>query len=322
MEVGVNISSFRFKRKNTRKDEYIPFYSNFSKYKEDCNYLCENVIELITEFYNSLKIPESVDYYKKYYGSKDNSLIIVEENDRVYISFTIICGAYGLKSNITDINTNEIVYERKINNADVKDFRIMFAFEKDSKNLFVKKGVVLFQVIGSYGIKTLTIEKFKSFLSHNFNIMPFFYTISTRAAFEKLINAGNFKKINLIKNQVDAELSNAFGVNLGKEVKTYAITKVKEKKKFIDKILELAESNKEVYEIDDNYDDITVMVDINGRTKTTSIKDIRSLYIVEQLPNDVLDIDGELIIPKINQEMVNHANDYLDNIVEGDEEIE
>ena len=53
MVVGVNISSFRFKKKNTKKEEFISFYSDFSKNKEDCAYSCENVIKVfdITSFY-------------------------------------------------------------------------------------------------------------------------------------------------------------------------------------------------------------------------------------------------------------------------------
>ena len=109
------------------------------------------------------------------------------------------------------------------------------------------------------------------------------------------------------------------GINGGKEVKTIALAGIKEKKGFVDKILDLATSDKEVYEIDDEYDDISLTIDMGGRTKTTSIRDIRSLYIVEQLPEDVMDVDGEIIVEKVNTAMMEHANDYLDNIVEGDE---
>lgn len=149
--------------------------------------------------------------------------------------------------------------------------------------------------------------------------MPFFYTVSTREAFEKLIENGSFKKLHLIKNEVDPEFSNMLGINGGKEVKTIALAGIKEKKGFVDKILDLATSDKEVYEIDDEYDDISLTIDMGGRTKTTSIRDIRSLYIVEQLPEDVMDVDGEIIVEKVNAAMIEHANDYLDNIVEGDE---
>ena len=179
----------------------------------------------------------------------------------------------------------------------------MFAFEKNTEGFEVKKGLVLFQVIGQYGVKTLTTQKFKEFLSSKFNVMPFFYTVSTREAFEKLIENGSFKKLHLIKNEVDPEFSNMLGINGGKEVKTIALAGIKEKKGFVDKILDLATSDKEVYEIDDEYDDISLTIDMGGRTKTTSIRDIRSLYIVE----------------KVNAAMIEHANDYLDNIVEGDE---
>lgn len=320
--IGVNVSSFRFKKKNTKKEEFLPFYTNFSKNKENCPYSCENVINVIEEFYKSRISPEQLDYHKKYFGTKKDSIKIEEKNDRIYISFTIICGAYGIKSEITDINTNEILFKRKTDNADVKDFRIMFAFSKDQNRFEINKGVVLFEVIGQYGIKTITTNKFKEFLSKNFNIMPFFYTVSTREVFEKLVENGNLKKIHLIKNEVSPEFSNIFGINRGKEVRTVALTSIKEKKNLINKLLDLATSNKEVYEIDNEYDDISVTIDMGGRTKTTSIKEMESLYLVEELPEDVLDIDGDMNIPKIDSAMENYANDYLNNMVEGDEYID
>lgn len=319
MVVGVNVSSFRFKKKHAKNDEFLPFYSSFSQYKENCVFNCENVIETIKAFYDSKILPEQIDYSKKYFGTKKDSLIIEEIDGRKYISFTILCGAYGINSEITDIDTNEVLFKRKINNADVKDFRVMFAFENDEEGIKIYKGVVLFEVIGQYGIKTITTDKIREFLSNNFNVMPFFYTISTREAFEKLISNGSFKKINLIKNSVNPEFSSMLGINCGKEVKTVAVSGISEKNHFIDKLLNFATSDQEVYEIDDTYDDISLTVDIDGRTKTTSIRDIRSLYIVEKLPEDVLDIDGELNVIKINEAMKNYANDYLNNIVEGDE---
>ncbi len=322
MVVGVNISSFRFKKKNAQKEEFIPFYSNFSNNKKECIYSCKNIIEVIKKFYKSKILPEQLDYHKKYFGTKKDSFKIEEKNDRIYISFTVICGAYGIKSEITDIDTNEILFKRKVNNADVKDFRIMFAFSKDQKGFKINKGVVLFEVIGQYGVKTITTNKLREFLSNNFHVIPFFYTVSTREAFERLIENGSFKKINLIKNEVSPEFSNILGINCGKEVRTVAVASIVEKKNFIDKLLNFATSNNEVYEIDDKYDDISITMDIGGRTKTTSIKDISSLYIIEKLPNDVLDIDGEMNVQKINTAMMQYADDYLNNIVEGDEIVD
>lgn len=322
MVVGVNISSFRFKKKNAQKEEFIPFYSDFSNNKKECIYSCKNIIEVIKEFYKSKILPEQLDYHKKYFGTKKDSFKIEEKNDRIYISFTVICGAYGIKSEITDIDTNEILFKRKVNNADVKDFRIMFAFSKDQKGFKINKGVVLFEVIGQYGVKTITTNKLREFLSNNFHVIPFFYTVSTREAFERLIENGSFKKINLIKNEVSPEFSNILGINCGKEVRTVAVASIVEKKNFIDKLLNFATSNNEVYEIDDKYDDISITMDIGGRTKTTSIKDISSLYIIEKLPNDVLDIDGEMNVQKINTAMMQYADDYLNNIVEGDEIVD
>lgn len=322
MVIGVNISSFKMKKKNTKKGEYIPFYINFSQYKEECKYQCKDIIQVLEEFYNFMITPSKNDHYQKYFGTKKDSFKIEEKNNRVYVSFTVLCGAYGINSNITNIDTNKILYNRKLNNADVKDFRVMFAFAKKQEGFEIKKGVVLFQTIGQYGIKTITNSKFTQFLSNELNVIPYFYSVSTREVLEKLVKYGKFKKINLIKNEVSPEFSNIFGVNCGKEVRTVALTSIREKKNFIDKLMDLATSGKEVYEIDDSYNDIKLTVNINGRTKTTSIKDINSLYIVEELPNDVLDIDGKIIISKINNAMMKYADDYLNDIVEGDENLD
>ena len=320
MMVGVNVSSFRLKKKNSRKDVYIPFYSNFSNYRDDCKYSCEDVIGVIEEFYKSKITPEQMEYHKKYFGVKNGSFKIEEKNDRVYVFFTVICGGYGLKSDITDIDTNKVLFEKKVNNADVKDFRVMFAFEKNQEGFVIDKGAILFQVIGLHGVKTLTTAAFKDFLSKNFNITPFFYTLSTRQAFEKLVENGSFKKIHLIKNQVNPKFSSMFGINCGKEVRTVALTKIKEKQGFVDKLLQFATSDKEVYEIDDNqYDDISLTVDVAGRIKTTSIKELHSFYMVDELPNSVINKEGEIIIPEMDNALIERANSYLDNIVEGSE---
>ena len=195
----------------------------------------------------------------------------------------------------------------------------MFAFARNQDKFEVNKGVVLFEVIGQYGVKTLITNKLREFLSNSFHVIPFFYTVSTREAFEKLVEKGSFKKINLIKNEVSPNFSNMLGINCGKEVRTVAVASIREKKNFVDKLLNFATSDKEVYEIDDEYDDISITIDMGGRTKTTSIKNFSSLYIVEELSKDVLDIDGEMIVQKIDDAMMQYANDYLYNIVEGDE---
>lgn len=320
MMVGVNISSFRFKKKNSRKNVFIPFFSNFSGYKEDCKYLCDNVISVIKEFYNSKLKPEQIEYHKKYFGVKNDSFNVEERDNRIYVSFTVICGGYGIKADITDINTDKILFNKKANNADVKDFRIMFAFEKNQEGFIITKGVVLFQVIGQYGVKSLTTSRFKEFLSKEFNVTPFFYTLSTRQVFEKLVEKGNFKKINLIKNHVSPKFSNMLGINCGKEVRTVALTGIKEGKGFVDKLFGFATSGKEVYEIDDDeYNDISLTVDVGGRTKTTSIKKLNSFYIVDELPKTVMNADGEIIVSEMNNAMIERANNYLDNIVEGEE---
>lgn len=322
MTVGVNISSFKIKKKNSHNDELVSFYSNLSDNKQYCNFLDVDIIQVIEEFFKSKIKAEQDDYQKKYFSTKDNSLIINENNERIYISFTVKYGSYGYKSDITNINTNKILFKRNLNNADVKNFRVMFAFSKKQEQYEIYKGIVLFQTIGQYGIKTITTTKFNDFLSKEFNLKPIFKVATTRKTFEKIIMKGKLKKMDLIKNEVNPEFSSMFGVNCGKEIKTIILSSVREKKSFADKILDLATSGNEIYELDDTYNDIKITVDMNGRSKTSSIKNIDSLYIIEELPNDVLDIDGDINVSRMDEELIKCANDYLNQLIQGEEKFD
>lgn len=314
--IGVNVSSFSFKYRNKKKD-YIPFDSNFSCLKKDCPFSCNNVLELIREFYNARLSPEKIDYYQKYFATKENSFKIEENDNRIFIFFDVLYGAYGINSDITNVDTNEVEFNRKLNNADVKNFRVMFAFSKRKPGYDIVKGVVLFQVTGHYGVKTMVYSKFKDFLSKNFNVTPIFYTISSREAIKNLIKKCNFKKVTLIKNEPQPEFASIWGINCGKETRTYLLRNIKEKQKFGDVLINLLTSDKQVCEIIDGYDDISFTVDNNGRSKTIRVDNLDNISLVENLPEEVLDVDGKIITSKIDNYMMNIANDYLKDMVEG-----
>lgn len=319
MEIGVSIATIRLNKKNSKKDKSITFYSDLSEYIENCKYYDCNFEHAIEEFCKSKIHNERVEELQKYFGVKKDSYKKVESDEKKYISFTVTCGSYGLKSNITNTDTGNIDFEREINHADVKEFRVMIAYKKNRPGYSVKKGVILFQTLGQYGIKMITIKKIKDFFSNNFNVTTEFYNAATREAFERIIENGGLKSINLIKNKANPNFSNLYGINCGKETRTILFSGVKEKQSFISKIMDMATSKDEVYEFDGEYNDISLTINVGKRQKTVKIRNLNSFYIVEELPKGVMDESGLIIIEKIDKEMISYSNDYLNTLIDGDE---
>ncbi len=315
--IGVNVSSFSFKEKNKKNAKCIPFDSNFSCLKRNCPYTCNNVIELLETFYNLKISPEKTDSNQKYFKTKKNSFKVEKIDGKVYVCFDVCYGSYGTNSEITNIDTNEVEFNKKSNYADVNSFRVMFAFSEKKANYDIVKGVVLFQVIGHYGVKSVVNFKLKEFLSLNFNVTPLFLTVSNREVIKQLMEKCKFKQITLIKNEPQAAFTNIWGINCGKETKTYLLGTIKEKEKFVDIVTNLVTSKNQVYEIIGDYDDVSFTVENNGRTKTISVNNLDSINLVETLPDDVLDNEGKTITSKIDNYMREIAKGYLNEMVEG-----
>lgn len=322
MNAGVNINSFQFKVKNSRKDTTVPFFSDFSENNKNCLLGKNNVIEAIKKFYTENQSPKLINRYKKYFFTKKDSYKLTDDGNIITIAFTICCGDYGIKSDIISVDTQEIVYNKSINNADVKDFRIMFVFHKN-KNIIhddkqVYKGIVLMEVIGKYGIKTITYSIFREFFSHYFHVIPIFNSMASKDELEQLIKNGAFKQVHLIKNKTNSAFSSMFDVNGGREETTINLIKFKNTETFVDKILSLISQEQELYEIGNTYyNDLSFTVKTNGRTKKISVRNIEDLYLVEDLPDDVLERDGTLVPEKMDFAMLQRANSYLSNLVDG-----
>ncbi len=319
MELGVSISTIKLNKKNSKKTKDIPLNSDLSQYMDNCQYSGYNFEDAIKEFYNTNISQVRVEDVQKYFGTKKDSYVKNETDDRIYISFTIACGAYGIKSDMIDTVTGKKEFERNINHADVKDFRVMISYKKNQPDYNVIKGVILFQTLGQYGIKMITVNKIKDFFSKNFNIMPIMNNASTKDALNKIIENGGLKSITLIKNQANPKFSNMYGINCGKEKRTILLSKVREKKDFINKLLDLASSKDEVFEFEGECDDISLTINIAKRQKTIWIKDINSISIIEELPKNVMDGSGNIIIDKIDSEMIKYSDEYLNNLVDGEE---
>lgn len=94
--------------------------------------------------------------------------INIEENEKFrYTYIDINSGGYGIEANIVNTKTNKILYTRKKEHVETIHFRVFFAVPKDDDTC---KGIIIFQNIGQYGIKTITTDYFKKFINEELNL--------------------------------------------------------------------------------------------------------------------------------------------------------
>ena len=117
------------------------------------------------------------------------------------MAFTVISGGYGIESDLTDSNTNEVLFHRDTHIADNKKFNILLFIPKNQGETIVSKGIMIFQTIGSYGVKSFSLKKMQEFfMSIGLSLQT--RSVSVKTLIEKLIEQGNMYKITLIKEQI------------------------------------------------------------------------------------------------------------------------
>lgn len=65
---------------------------------------------------------------------------------------------------MTNINTNEVSYNKSKDDDDMKEFICLFYVLKDIDEE-VKKGIIVFESVGSYGVNVITCDVLKRFFS-------------------------------------------------------------------------------------------------------------------------------------------------------------
>lgn len=86
------------------------------------------------------------------------------ETNYYYYLYTIIkSGSYGSSSDVVDTQTKKVVHKLKANHTIEKPFYLYVVFPKSNKKVNVQKGMLFFQNVGPYGVKTLTTEYMRDF---------------------------------------------------------------------------------------------------------------------------------------------------------------
>ena len=242
-----------------------------------------------------------------------------ENEDFHMIYAKILSGEYGSSALIRDGNTNELKYSRSAEDIEIRPFYFFVVIPKNTEeDITVQKGLLIFQNVGAYGIKTVTTEYLQKFFSQKLNITLEWRTIAPALFVEKSIRKDNTKKLILIKNRCSSDDIDNTGFGYGYEQRevgnfTFSDTSWSRLK---DKISYFLGDRTNLFEFAGvQYDSAKVDVEIGGRIRRINLHNIDRVSIIEPIPDEIRMADGHPNEKMLVDYIANTAQEYLSEMV-------
>lgn len=313
---GMLICSFYFKKRFQRgNEELLPLNLEYEFVDEDDNHhYFNNALDIIKHFCDDNIEATDDEKAMKLFSVESNSAHIHSSPSYSALSFIVNSGSYGIESEITDRRTRKVRYRCSENDAPIKKFNCVAFIPKDSQRLQVTKGILVFQSLGTFGIKSITVKNLKAFCAR-FGLTLETRSVSVRMFIEKLIEKGSLYKVTLIRNRVSPDGSDNMLVSTGREELSYIRPHFKAN--WIEKFLNaVSGANKsELLEVDDTiYEDITVTFKLGKNYRTVRLTEIDRFSVVEDIPENIVK-KGKKDENSIVQYMLETATAYAQKMV-------
>ncbi len=313
---GMMICSFFLKKRYSRgkNEDLFKLNTRYDFTKDNVVVSFSDVFEIFDAFCKSNYVNANDEKKLKTFSIEKDSVKYINTDVYRTMSFTIISGAYGIESDLTDSNTNEVLFHRDTHVADNKKFNVLVFVPKDVGDVSVIKGILIFQTIATYGVKSITVDRLKSFIK-DIGLSIDTRSVSVRALIEKLIDDGGLNKITLIKDTISPNDADNILISSGREEKSFIRPKLQPK--WLQKLLAFFENMDKsgVYEIEgEEYDDIKVHFDLGGRARTASLSNIDKFSVIEDFPETVYN-NGHYNKEELIKHMIETANAYKTKMI-------
>lgn len=317
-DLSITACSFHTRKKNKKGEEGICSLNNPKQYidkekKEEIEF--SDFMEVFKDFWS--KNIEYSNYIEeqKLFSFDKNVKIEGEEWNYKYFMGRINSGSYGIESEITDIETNEVVYQKKGKDADIKPFYFFLAIPKKNEKYEIEKGIIIFQNIGVFGIKTITMNYLKDYLTKYFNISIYSGNICPEVFVERLLSENKINKLIVVKNTISNDAADNIGIGYGRQEVSYSKLIMKDSMK--EKLINFTKSKNRIFELKDaTYDQVKVNVeDRNGRVRTINLSNINNLSVIESIPNEIRLQNGYPDQEKLLEHFKNVTSEYMEKMV-------
>lgn len=307
---GMLICSFIIKERFANSDECYALNKEIvvdgSRYK--------NALTLFLDF--CLSKVSYVDDAKamKLFSVDSESINTHDDTIACALSFTVKSGAYGIESVLTDRRTGREKYRATAEDANIKQFKCLVYIPKDQAGYEVIKGILVFQSIATYGIKTLSCAQLKEYFASKGMTLET-RNVSVRAFIEKLFDTGAAHKITFIRNKVSPDASDNMLITSGKEERSFYKPELKQD--FKSKLLDMVEGEQEdeVFEFDnERYENLKITFKLGDQYRTVSFSDISRFSIVEEIPQEIYN-NGHYQEDKLIDFIIKTAKEYARKMI-------
>lgn len=320
LNLSITACSFYLKKSNSIGNKYIYELNKPIKIKEATpnEQQIDNCFELFENFFNKYRGLTSDEESQKVFKCTYNHEKIDTEQFIIY-PVVINSGIYGSSSEIINIRTQKIKYKKNPDDVDIRKFYLFIVFPKDNPTVKVQKGMLIFQNIGPYGVKTIITQKLQEFFSSNYNITLNCATIAPSLFIKKVLKKESIKKITVTKNYKSSDSIDNLNIGYGKEIRTYLGLNFSEPiwEKIKNSMLYVSGGKNRLFEFIDNqkYDSVKAIVEIGDRTRTISLNNLENLSIIESIPDEIKDAAGNADKDKLIAHIKNVIKEYLDEMV-------
>ena len=316
--LSLTACSFYFKKSNSRKlDKIFSLNSAVTGIHNDQEFALSGAQELFESFFRAHENMATDDIRKQTFSCRYEDTFTCETAAFKMIYTKIQSGIYGTSSEIYDADTKKVKLKKSARDIDVRPFYLFVVLPKDTEDLKVQKGMLIFQNVGQFGVKTITTELMQSYFSSQYGMTIVCKTIAPDLFIKKVIRKDNIKKLVMIKNVKSADDTDT-GRGYGKEVREIGDLRFSDTlwSKIHNKIQWVAGGKYNLFEFEQQtYDTLKVVVDIGGRDRKIDLHNLDNLSIIEAIPDEIRMADGHPDEQMLIQHFTKVADEYLDEMV-------
>lgn len=305
---NITISIYSFSLRNKRTDEVL----NLNNQGIFDN-LLEQFCNRFEDEYNNNETLEKVFKIEEYRDINCDTF-----NTRI---FKIKSGKYGVSSEIVDTDTGEVAYVRNESEADVMPFYFSMAVPTNDSDT----GLIIFENVGIYGIKSIFKESFKEICFYNDdeysliirNVLPAEYI-------ERFLSRGILKRIRFIRNNIPHNTAERMGLNLGVNINNrpyeeYIIHRpgniinsaARQIREFMNRQIAI---NDIIHLENFEYNNIKLDFSLGGRSKTLNLSNIENVVVTEDITNNLILEGGHPTMDSIGDVLVDNSRIYLNSM--------
>lgn len=318
-KLSLRAYSFCFKKWKGKKPEQTLLLNSelvFTRLQdgEERTYNYTSALDLIRDFINANTDVDDKEDSQQLFNCTFDSANQGETESYRYLTFTVYAGYYGYASKLINRKTKSTVHKKSRDEADVKPFYVVIVIPKDTAISRAQRGLIFFQEIGIYGVKTITTKAMQEFFSQKLgltfkaqNLAPDFYL-------KKLFESGIIQKIRLARNSQSTDTADKlYGAGYGREERTLVPVKISPQLKAKLRHVSAAKYNFFTFDNHD-YPEVKMVVKIGDRLRTIDLHGLDELSVEEALPDELLLPDGTIDFPNFQAHMLDVAEEYIEHL--------